>query len=73
MAFKMENNAPAETRLLSLQRKASAKKKGSKKAAMNYLKEEYGFEGTIRDMNYSELMAFMDYIDFYETKVDWNK
>ena len=69
----MENNAPAETRLLSLQRKASAKKKSSKEAALKYLQEEHGFEGSIRDMNYSELMTFMDYIDFYETKVDWNR
>lgn len=69
----MEDNAPSETRILSLQRKASAKKKDSKKAALNYLREEHGFEGSIRDMNYSELMTFMDYIDFYETKVDWTR
>jgi hypothetical protein len=69
----LENNSSSETMLLSIQRKASAKKKSSKKAAMAYLKEEYGFDGSIRDMNYQELMAFLDYIDYYEAGVDWNK
>jgi len=69
----LENNSSSETMLLAIQRKASAKKKSSKRAAMAYLKEEYGFDGSIRDMNYQELMAFLDYIDYYEAGVDWNK
>ena len=69
----LENNSDSETQLLSLQRKASAKKKTSKTAAMKYLQDEYGFSGSIRDMNYQELQAFMDFIDYYEAYTDWNK
>lgn len=69
----MENNAPTTVQLDSVRRKASTVPKGPKKAALDYLREEYGFEGSIRDMTYPELQAYFDYVDFYKTKVDWNR
>jgi len=69
----LEDNSGAETKLLALQRKAASQNKAHKRAAMSYLKDEYGFDGGIRDMNYSELNAFMDYIDYYKEHVKWDK
>lgn len=69
----MENNAPAPTRLLSMQRKASAQPKTAKKAALDYMRREFGFSGSIRDMTYPELQAYFDYVDFYKTKTNWSR
>lgn len=68
----MENNAPSSVQIDAIRRKASAVPSRSKKAALTYLKEEYGFDGSIRDMTYPELQAYFDYVDFYETEVNWN-
>jgi len=61
-------NADTPNHIDAIRRKAAAVPKAYKKAALKYLQEEEGFDGTIKDMTYPELQAYFNFVDFYKAK-----
>lgn len=64
-------NAPTNSHIEAVRRKAAIVPKVHKQAALRYLKEEEGFTGSIKDMTYPELNAFFTYVDYHKAKMDW--
>lgn len=64
-------NADTPEHIEGVRLKATAVKTVHKKAALKYLTEEEGFNGSIRDMTYPELQAFFTYVDFHKSSLDW--
>jgi hypothetical protein len=64
-------NAPTESHIQTIRLKALAVPKAPKQAALKFLREEEGFDGTIKDMSYLELAAYMQYVEYYKAQTDW--
>jgi hypothetical protein len=64
-------NAPTESHIQTIRLRALAVPKAPKQAALKFLREEEGFDGTIKDMSYLELAAYMQYVEYYKAQTDW--
>ena len=59
---------PGQTGLMSLRREASgAGNKELRAKALQFLKQQYNYEGSVMDMNYDTLNMFTNYIDYLKS------
>ena len=61
----MQGSRSSETQMLAIQRKASSHgNKELRSKAIKVMKDRFNFSGGVKDMTYSELQYFMDYVDY---------